>query len=486
VWVRTLAASTALGVQLLSGLAVAEDERLVLMSEPLSYTDVVDALEAGDRFDLNAKLAFSRQLTTASVLRERAGVASGATAYDAATSRQIRNQLDLQVDVGLHRDLMAFIGGPLILSDTRNLSRPADVSRADAASRLDEVASTGDPTALFSVPFASPVRAGFDHIAFGGAYAPVTQARARHWPTWVILISGERAIGELLSPCADTSAGRVCGTQSSVDLDGDGRPDGTRSALHTPGMSRGVSAFVAETRISRRTGPFEPYAGVGARVEWASKARSRFAPHGDLPGYPSMLPPRQMHATLGAAYIPWEHRGRHQRAAVDLRLMTRYFSGGRDYSPLFDALGTSAHPDLARSQPEGVIAGGGDGAQSACAADGSGDCGVGNRVPFFGLTDVSPRLHYAARLALEVQAARFVRFDFAAALGFMPPYFAAASLPCGSGSSAGNRGQGLDAASCGSHASNPAYRAVIDAPGHRFEIRDEWTLSLSASATAQF
>jgi hypothetical protein len=481
-----LAASTALGVQLRCGSANADEQRLVLMSEPLSYTDVVDALEAGDRFDLNAKLAFSRQLTTASVLRERAGAATGATARDAATSRHVHNQLDLQIDVGLHRDLMAFVAGPLVLSDTRNLSRPDEVSAQDAATRLEEVTSTGATAALFSVPFASPVRAGFDHIAFGGAYAPVTQARARHWPTWVILVSAERAIGTLLSPCADTRAGRVCGTQSSVDLDGDGTLDGTRSTLHTPGMSRGVSAFVAETRISRRTGPLEPYAGLGARVEWASTARTRFAPHGDLPGYPSMLPPRQMHATLGAAYIPWEHRGRHQRAAVDLRLMARYFSSGRDYSPLFDALGTSAHPDLARPHPEGLLREASAGDQTACTADASGACNVGARVPFYGLTDLSPRIHYAARLALEVQAARFVRFDFAAAMGWMTPYFAAASVPCGGGSSAGNRGQGLDAVSCGDHASNPAYRAVIDAPGHRFVIRDEWTLSLSASATAQF
>jgi hypothetical protein len=482
-WTRTAAAGLVLCV---AQVAAADDRPLRLMDEPLSYTDVIDALEPGDRFDLNAQIGFTRSVTSAQVLRERAGAAEGPERERVADSEVVRSQLAMEVDVGLHRDLMAFAGLPLVIGEQRSLALPSGAAGSAVASRLSAPASSGGDAALFGVPFSAPVRAGFDHLTLGVAYAPVTQARHPHLPTWVIVASGERAIGRVLRPCRVTDEGRVCGTRSVSDLDGDGRADGTRGGSSNPGLSRGVSAVELETRASRRYGRFEPYAGMGARVEWASTAKSSFEPGGHLRGAPSTLPPRQLHAALGAAYVPWEHRGRHQRAAFDLRLSARYFSAGRDYSPLFDALGTSSHPDLAVAQPEGVRGAAAAALQASCASADQTDCSVGARTGFTGLTQLSPRLRYAARAALEVQAAEYVRFVFAAAGSWVTPYYASAAEGCGPGSGSGGYAQGLDAASCGARAANPLYRGVIDGPGRRFVIRSEWTLDIEAYVTAQF
>ena len=91
------------------------------------------------------------------------------------------------------------------------------------------------------------------------------------------------------------------------------------------------------------------------------------------------LPPRIGEVTFGLTVFPWEHRGRHQRFGIDLRLSAQYVSEGHDFGPLFDALGTSRSRYLTEPNCEGIP------------RDGM-DCQPGSDtlrpVEFFGLTDI--------------------------------------------------------------------------------------------------
>lgn len=473
-------------------LARADDQRLVLMREPISYTDVIDAFDADDAFDLNAQLSYRRTIDQGEVLREHT-TQNGPRRSKVADSRRVLSQLMLEVDVGLYKDVMAFLRVPLVLSDDRSLRLPGGRSESQVAALLADPLDFGSRGgSLFGVPLDSPTRAGFDYVALGGAVALTSQERKAWLPTWVLAVEGRRAVGSLMRPCRVDAAepgGARCGAFSPEDLDGDGELDGTAETMGSEsGASRGVSAFAVDMRVSKRFRFVEPYAGLSALVEWASSARNFFAPGGDLKGYGDTRPSRQASATLGAELIPWEHRGRHQRFGVDLRLSGTYLTRGRDYSALYDALGTSDHAALARPQFEGVrgVDQPGTTQLEPCAGAGDTNCSVGEKVSFYGLTSLSPRLKYGARLSFDVRAARYVRFMFGTGVSWVTEHLLTATEPCDVEVRDAARSEGYYGMSCGSRASNPAYRASIDAPGRRFWMRGELLVDIFAAATAQF
>ena len=54
-----------------SAVAQVDEERLRLMHETISYTDVVDAHDGPDPFDLNVHFGYTRVRDTAAVYREQ-------------------------------------------------------------------------------------------------------------------------------------------------------------------------------------------------------------------------------------------------------------------------------------------------------------------------------------------------------------------------------------------------------------------------------
>jgi hypothetical protein len=456
----------------------ADDERLVLMREPAPFTDVIDAAEAHDPFDLNVHVGYLRTLDSAQIEREHTNARGGRRQSPLAQSDRVHSQLMLGLDVGLWEDLMAFVRVPLVLSDTRKLRRASGTSQSEADGLLSDPGDleTGDGN-LFDLPLSSPKRAGFDYMAIGGAYAITSQERKDWLPTWVVLVEGRRAVGALMRPCRqDAELGTLCAVGSQED-------GSTLLRKGSSGASRGVSALSLETRVSKRVRFAEPYAGLGLLIEWASTARKYFQPAGELRGATEQAPPRQFFMTLGSEIIPWEHRGRFQRVAVDMRVQGTYFTRGLDYSALYDALGSSDHRALTQPNYEGVR---GSGGLAPCEGSTGADCYVGRRVPFSGVTETSGHLRYGARLGVDIRAARYVRFALGAGLSFVTAHALSSAPGCNAGASAGGRALGSAGQNCGSHASNPNYRATIDAPGRRFWLTGQMLIELYASATAQF
>ena len=445
--------------------AQVDEERLQLMHEPISYTDVIDAFDGPDHFDLNAHLDYARTRETGSIYRERTTTDGASGSAKIADAERIVSQLVPGLDIGLYRDLMAFVRMPLTLSDSRKLTLPHDVGAEAAAGVLSDAGQGASSGALFGVPFSSPTRAGLDYLAVGAAWAPFNQLRSAWLPTWLLRLEGRRAVGDTLRACkpvardvpatattpASTASGTTCGSTSTEDRNGDGQPDGTHTVSRRAGSSRGISAILAETRFSHRYRRYEPYGGLSLLVEWASTARSVYRDA----GYGRARPGPQTAATLGVALIPWEDRGAFQRIVFDLRLSATHIARGTDYTPLFDALGTTSNPELAAAR---------------------------QGVSFYGLSEMQSHLRYGAQLGLEVQAARYVRFQAGSQLLWTTAHALTGRDPC----DGPIKGASDDARVCSSGRADRRERGLIDAPGHRFLIRDQLLLGVFAQATASF
>jgi hypothetical protein len=241
-------------------------------------------------------------------------------------------------------------------------------------------------------------------------------------------------------------------------------------------VSEGTHALSVETRMSRRFRYAEPYGGAGFTAQFRGRAASAFAPGGTLPGYRHVNPPLVADVVAGLALIPWEHRGRHQRLTLDMRLHAAWVGAGRDYSPLFDALGASSEPTLVNPSCEGA---------PANSLDCTGDPAGLRLVPFTGLTDVQAHGRIGGRVAVELQVARFVRFGFGGALRYTTPHQITGTERCNTQASPRDASDPR-IAGCSEGIVDPHHRVLIDAPGQRFSLDGQWQVDLHANMRAQF
>jgi hypothetical protein len=480
----------------LAGTVRADEPPLRLMHETTSYTDVIDAFDGDDPFDLNAHVHYNRSSSLGRIKREYTDTSGKRRLASIADSEHITSTLNFGLDIGLYQDFMVFVRLPLIVSDARTLSLPSGRTEEQVASRLRDPYGSSDTQSLFGVPFDSPTRAGFDYIALGGAIAVLNQQRHPWLPTWVFILEGRRALGTPLKPCrVDEEGDTVCGAVSPADTNNDMvQNDGTNEEFvgEKPGSSRGLSAISLETRLSRRYRYAEPYGGLGVLVEWPSTSDKYFNPAGNLSGVINSLPAQQVSATLGTAIIPWENRARWQRFALDLRLAATYFTEGHGYSALYDALGTSDHPELSRPNFEGVkgISDPNTGSLPPCGPGLTSNCTLGAMVPFYGLTDIQSHLKYGFRVGLEMQAAQYVRFSFGSGFAWVTRHALTVADACNPNERDDGRRESYRGATCADPGDagivNPNHRPTIDLPGRRFWMTSGLIVDLYATATAQF
>jgi hypothetical protein len=450
--------------------ALADDPPLVLMGAPTSFTDVADSFDDDDPFDFNLTVSFERSQTSGRIQREAPPLdpsnpmatadLPGAPRYvDVADTRSLTNSLVLGLEAGLYHDLMVYARLPLVLSDDRELR---GITRGN---------TTGEVPSPFSVPFVSPTRSGVDTMNVGLAWGITNQYRTPWLPTWLVMVEGRFAVGDPLRACS----------KGPIDPSGGaGNCRATYGASGTPGfyegdggISRGTNALRIETRGSHRYRYLEPYTGLAFQVEWPAASDRFFVPSGALEGVVNSIPPLLAEATVGLAVIPWEQRARYQRFTLDFRGTFAYVSEGRGWSPLFDALGTSS--DTALTTP-------------VCETDNGMPCDTSDasrrKGYFYGLTDTQSHARLGGRIAVEMQAARYVKFGFAAGLSYTTAHLLSFADACNPNftPSAGDPRIGT----CRSGIINPNYREAIDLPGRRFRLDGAMTFDLSATLTAQF
>lgn len=479
-FVRVLAApSIATGLIVAGSLALplqasaqdeAEDGRPEMMREPTSYVDVVDAFDDDDLFDINITAGYLRTWELGRIERQgmdASGDGRNSQHWDGVANYERGiNQLMLGLDVGIFRDLAVYARLPLILSDDRSLS---------AVSGFDpNTLATPSDGPLFDLTggFNSPTRSGVDYLAVGLAWSILNQNRDSTLPTWMVMIEGRFNLGDPMRACSGAGGPLNCNYRTAPTFPDEPDPPAPDPSRQSAGVGRGMNALRIETRSSWRYEVIEPYAGLAFQIEWPGYSNANFIPQGDLQGYINELPPIVGRFTVGMAIIPFEDREHFQRFTIDLRLNGDYVSEGHDYSPLFDALGSSANAHLStRSR--------------SCAGP---DCAPGGTIPFYGLTDTQSHGRFGGQLTLEMVAARYIRFSVLAGFMYSPAYVITQADACNPNVTPVDTPGGEDPrrGTCASGIINPHHRPVLDLPGVRFRMAEQWQVDLGINVTATF
>ena len=246
-----------------------------------------------------------------------------------------------------------------------------------------------------------------------------------------------------------------------------------------------MDTIVAHTVFSRRVGYIEPYTGFEFLADFAQSS-SDFGATDDLKGSLLNHPPLIGTFTVGIEVFPWEERELFKRLSLDFKIHAGYHSPGRDYSELFDALGSSQAKSLRNPNPGGYTAGPDGFTSVADPAQG--------KVYFTGITDQQAFGEFGGSAGATFQYSERVKFSTGLGLTYMQSHLITAADACnpdfvnvGTGASGPCR---TGAATAGGGSStgipNPNHRQVIDLPGRRFSADDTTIVDLWLSGMVMF
>lgn len=474
-----------------------------VFSEPSEITQVVDAFDEDDPFDLHLSLGYQHTWNKAQIRRESAidqpGLTSGGYTEDTlkvADYSQTISRLNTRAEIGLFRDVALIVRVPIVLADDRKLSATGGTPQS-----VTLVGAPGEQ--LFQLPFTSPTRSGIEYLAVGVDAAVMNQFRDHTKPTWLIGIEGRFGVSAPMHACnkhpkpTNLGGGNQldCAEPSDINRNGVGGEyqdengnnlEGNFKGGKSPGVSRGTTGLELHTYISKRIKYVEPYAGFRALFEFPQSS-SDFGIT-DFKGSLVNHPPLRGTMLVGTNVIPWEVRQSYQRIAMDFRFTGTYVSEGRDYSELFDALGSSDAPSL-RSPLYSEYQANSD---STDTANPSVVKPSSEKVYFTGLTDVQPYGVYTLSTSVTWQAGEYVKFNVGGGYTLVQGHLISFDQPCNPdfSSDIGKSGPCRQLKSDGSYSSNgipnPNYRAVINAPGRRFKVEDSYGFDVWLNATVMF
>lgn len=474
-----------------------------IMSEPGEITNVVDAFddENGNPWDLHFTIGYQQSWQGAKIRREsfidQPGLSSGRFISDTmniATYKEVTSRLNLRADVGLYKDIGLYLRLPFILSNTRELT---DLDGSEKAQKTVLAGSQGEQ--LFSLPFKSPTRSGIEYLAVGLDFGIFNQARDATKPTWVFGFEGRFNVSEPMHACGPGGTGLnqknaqvACADPSDINRDGvaagntpklnqdeQGRSlEGTFSGERKPGVSRGTTGLEIHSIMSRRVKYVEPYGGFRALIEFA-KSNSDYGQVKGVDGILTAGPPLQGWMIVGIQFIPWEMREQFQRLTFDLRFTGAYRSEGRDYTPLFDAIGSSDAPTVRRPNFASFQGTGGNSLVNPNS----------QKIYVSGLTDAAAHGSFSLSGSAMYQAAEYVKFQVGVGYTKVQGHFITGDQPCNpnftdDSSKSGPCQQITNGTRSGAVTGipNPLYRPPLDIVGRRFKLDDstQWDAWINA------
>jgi hypothetical protein len=386
----------------------------------------------------------------------------------------------------------------LILKVPIILSRSATLESLGVVPTFEGAAGTP----LFVVPFGSPNRSGVEYLGVGVDWGILNQYRegGGSGPSLLVGVEGRFTVSEPMHACGpaplaegQTTASMRCTYPSDINRNGQGGefpapgieslegelPSEPRRA----GVSRGTTAIDLHAAASRRFAQLEPYVVFGVSFELPNDD-SDFGD--DRPW--ADAPPVQGRFSVGTEFIPWELVEQYQRLSLDMRFTGTYRSRGRDYSELFDALGSSGAISYRRPNFAGYMENPDPDSRAAVPSvvDPNSE-----RVFATGLTEVEAHGSYALRVAVRWQAGQYVHFDAGGALAFTPRHLITTGRPC-------DPSRAVTPASAGPCATvgalgervlgapEPDYRPETDQPGQRFLVDTSRSIDTWVGATVMF
>jgi hypothetical protein len=499
-----------------------------IMSEPGEVTNVVDAFDDDNNntFDLHLTLGFQRSWMGAKILREtfiggnnNPGLTTGrytSSLMNVANYAEVTSRLNTRADISLYKDIAVYFRMPLILANDRELTGLNGSERAQGVVLQGAPVGgrNGGPEQLFSIPFKSPTRSGIEYLAAGFDLGIFNQARDPSKPTWIFGFEGRFNVSEPMHACGTTSGLNQGGPQvecadpSDINRNGrggetDGLPvneltgatlEGSFSGKRQPGVSRGTTAIEVHSLMSRRVKYVEPYGGFRALFEFANQ-NSDFGPTRNLDAVLTASPPLQGWMIVGMLFIPYENREQFQRLTFDLRFTGTYRSQGRDYTPLFDALGSSDAPSIRRPNFAEYQAGNTQVPNNLSSGTNSVIKPGSSKIYVTGLTDTAAHGSFSVSGSAQFQAGEYVKFQLGAGYTYIQPHLITGDQPCNPNFT-DNVNKSGPCQSIGSTDTtttrratgipNPLYRPAMDIVGRRFLMSNANQWDLWAQAVVMF
>lgn len=483
-----------------------------VMMEAGEVTSVIDAFDDDDTFDLNVSLGFEYSTKSAKILRETnisgPGLTSGgytSNLLNVANYSETTSKLVPRVDIGIYKDLALYFKLPIIINNSRELTG-SDGSDSDESQKVALAGSPGET--LFGLPFKSPDRSGVEHLAVGLDLDIMNQARDRTKPTWLFGVEGRFSVGEPMhacnpSPKALSGGGNQVQCADPGDINRNGQTDAgdsleaNNASEREAGVTRGTIGLEVHTMLSKRIKYVEPYGGFTALFEFQQNSSDYGLT--DLEGSLVNHPPLVGTVTLGLMIIPWENREKFGRLTFDLNLSGQYHSEGRDYSELFDALGSSDARSLRLPQWAAFREDPNYNPSFCADRDDSTPClsqsvidEQSQKTYFTGLSDVQPYGSYQGKASVTWQASEFVKFQLGLGFRHDRAHGVGGDQPCNPDlkdnlGTAGTCRRGSEAEGVTATGTpNPNFRTTINSVGRRFYVDDSTTFDFFASGTVMF
>jgi hypothetical protein len=286
-------------------------------------THIIDShpKEGDDTVDVTLTADWEMSLREGKILREfrclahDTSTASGQTlcpygstildAREMVVNRQAQ-QLNINGVIGFSRSAQIGVHVPLVVYEQTNLAFDTGVGK------VGQDNSTVDPVtqpSLFDLPNEGVARSGLGDMNVMVRFTPLSFARDATRATW------------------------------AIDF-GFTAPTGTVKTAQNKAVGQGLWALHLATAVSSRPARWlEPYFQGGARIPWAA-ADSLFVDHNSKT-QTLVAPGPVVHAAVGIEMLPYEDRRLKRGVTIDIGGRLDFHFEGREYTDLFDALGSS-------------------------------------------------------------------------------------------------------------------------------------------------
>lgn len=309
-----------------------------LSASAAELTRVASSFEEKDPFGLLLNFTFDRTADRGTITREwyQLGELQDVTEL---RYQKYDTRLGIDVHLGLYKDFELHVGVPIVFTQDREWFFAGGTNESNTTINrncaLDPAgtacANPGNGTGvLFPVP-SSSYRAGLGDFTFGLAWNVLNQKKDASKPTWTLRFDYIAPTATLLNPSVATSSGQ------------------------RGNIGDKVHRYQFSTAVSRRISKYvEPYFQLHYTLPWRGPGFYSNCDDAspDRQGNPQncgrevwnrgetgIKPVHTGGAQFGAEITAFEREDRHQRVTFDFRGFVQYFSEGRVYNELSDALG---------------------------------------------------------------------------------------------------------------------------------------------------
>jgi hypothetical protein len=306
-------------------------------------TDVTDSFDYENNrpFGFRLFISYEFQYTSATIAREHCRVTDDKAYARSCTTppippnsdryfsyapefdlSRVQHAMMLRPAIGLYKDLELYANIPLIFSENFSIRTNTNDVRFSNATLVkegivpDSTLNNGEATSRHGF--------GLGDLSIGLRWGVFNDVRDRGKASWVLGFEWTLPTGEVWAPGdprAFTQAGGA-------------------------GVGRGAHILHFNVSLSRRISVFDPYVQIWYKLylvpEDVKQGLQRFSTGSEAQTprvvQDALAPGHHGGILFGSEFVLWEHRGREQKLAFDLRFMTTARFEGRDYNMFTDFL----------------------------------------------------------------------------------------------------------------------------------------------------